>query len=529
MKIARAVISVSEKMGIVDFARQLQEMGVEVLSTGGTARLLGENDVKVRTVDEFTGFPEMLDGRVKTLHPKVHGGILNIRDNAEHQKQKAEHGIEDIDLIVVNLYPFEATVAKEGVTLDEAIEQIDIGGPTMLRSAAKNWKFVTVVVDHGDYSRVIESMLQNDGGTADDLRYELARKVFAHTARYDSMIASWLEEKEKEQKGIGGAADVLRTEFRKLHDLRYGENPHQTGAVYLRHGAREAGAVTARKLSGKEMSFNNYLDATAALEIVKDFDEPAVSVMKHTNPCGAAVGSDLVEVFKAAYAGDPLSAFGSIIGLNRRVDAATAAEIAQPERFVEAVIAPGFEEEAVEILTTKPKWGKNVRLLAAGDLAFRDRNEYDFRSVTGGLVCQGRDQGFPELDELKVATEKAPSDEEMAALKFAWVMCKHVKSNSIVIACALGKTRALVGTGAGQMSRVDAAVCAIMKAGERAKGGVAASDAFFPFPDAMEKLVDAGVTAVIQPGGAKNDPSVIEAANKRGIAMVLTGRRHFKH
>ncbi len=525
MRISRAVISVSEKMGIVDFARQLEGMGVEILSTGGTARLLGENDVKVRAVDDFTGFPEMLDGRVKTLHPKVHGGILNIRDNPEHQKQKSEHGIEDIDLIVVNLYPFEATIAKEGVTLDEAVEQIDIGGPTMLRSAAKNWKFVTVVVDHGDYSRVIESMHANEGGTTDELRYELARKVFAHTARYDSMIASYLEEKEKERKGEGGAPDCLRAEFRKLHDLRYGENPHQKGAVYVRSGAREAGAVTARKLSGKEMSFNNYLDAAAALEIVKDFEEPAVSVMKHTNPCGAAVGSGLVEAFKAAYAGDPLSAFGSIIGLNGRVDPEVAAEIAQPERFVEAVIAPAFEDEAVEILTTKQKWGKNVRLLAAGDLASRDRKEYDLRSVTGGLVRQERDLGFPELDKLKVATERAPSDEETAALRFAWVMCKHVKSNSIVIA----KGCALVGVGAGQMSRVDAAVCAITKAGDRAKGGVAASDAFFPFPDALEKLVEAGVTAVIQPGGAKNDSAVIAAANKCGIAMVLTGVRHFRH
>jgi phosphoribosylaminoimidazolecarboxamide formyltransferase/IMP cyclohydrolase len=287
--------------------------------------------------------------------------------------------------------------------------------------------------------------------------------------------------------------------------------------------------VTARKLSGKEMSFNNYLDAAAALEIVKDFEEPAVSVMKHTNPCGAAAGSGLVDAFKAAYAGDPLSAFGSIIGLNGRVDPEVAAEIARPERFVEAVIAPSFEDEAVEILTTKPKWGKNVRLLAAGGLAFRDRKEYDLRSVAGGLVRQERDLGFPEFDKLEVATERAPSDEETAALRFAWVMCKHVKSNSIVIARALAKIRALVGVGAGQMSRVDAAVCAITKAGDRAKGGVAASDAFFPFPDALEKLAEAGVTAVVQPGGAKNDPAVIEAANARGVAMVLTGVRHFKH
>jgi phosphoribosylaminoimidazolecarboxamide formyltransferase/IMP cyclohydrolase len=529
MKVTRALISVSEKMGVVDFARELAKMGVEILSTGGTARLLKENDVPVRPVDDFTGFPEMLDGRVKTLHPKVHGGILNIRDDEKHARQKAEHGIEDIDLVAVNLYPFESTIAKEGVTLDEAVEQIDIGGPTMIRSAAKNWKYVTVVVDHGDYSRVIEEMHRNGGGTTPELRYDLACKVFAHTARYDSLIAGYLEAQSGHEpparKEPEGSPDVLRLELAKVGDLRYGENAHQSAAFYVRRGAREASAATAKLISGKALSFNNILDATAALEIVKDLEEPAASVIKHTNPCGAAVGKTLAEAYAAAFEGDPVSAFGSIVGLNRRVDAATAEAIAQPERFVEAVIAPAFDEEAVRILTTKEKWGKNVRLLAAGDLSVRDRAEFDLRAVVGGLLRQDRDHGFPEIEDPTVATRRKPTEDETRDLGFAWIVCKHVKSNAITVA----KAGAVVGVGAGQMSRVDAAWCAVRKAGERAKGAVAASDAFFPFPDAMEMLADAGVTAVIQPGGAKNDPAVIEAANKRKLAMLLTGRRHFRH
>jgi len=525
MRISRAIISVSEKMGIVDFARELAGMGVEILSTGGTARLLAHGGVPVRPIDDFTGFPEMLDGRVKTLHPKVHGGILNVRDNEEHARQKAEHGIDDIDLVVVNLYPFEATVAREDVTLDEAVEQIDIGGPTMLRSAAKNWKFVTVVVDHGDYSRVVEEMHANGGGTTPEFRAGLARKVFAHTARYDSAIASWLEARARKDRGEEGAPEIVRFELAKVADLRYGENPHQRAAYYARVGFYEAGVVSAKQLSGKELSFNNLQDATAALEIVKDFDSPAASVMKHANPCGAATGETLAAAYAAAYDGDPLSAFGSVVGLNRRVDAATAGAIAQPERFVELVIAPAFDAEAVEILTTKEKWGRNVRLLAAGELDRRDAAELDFRTLTGGFLRQDRDLGFPELDELKVVTRREPTDEEMRDLRFAWVMCKHVKSNAIVIATG----RALVGVGAGQMSRLDAAECACRKAGRRAIGAVAASDAFFPFPDGLKLLADAGVKAVMQPGGAKNDSMVIDTANAREVAMVFTGRRHFRH
>jgi len=525
MKIRRAIVSVSEKMGVADFAKALVSMGVEVLSTGGTAKLLRANGVPVRPIEDFTGFPEMLDGRVKTLHPKVHGGLLNIRDNPEHARQKREHGIEDIDLVAVNLYPFEATVARPGVTLEEAIENIDIGGPTMLRSAAKNWKYVTVVVDCGDYARVIEEMHRLGGATSDELRFELARKVFAHTARYDSMIASWLEEHEARARGEEGAPRVLRLELRKVADLRYGENPHQSAALYLHRHAIEASAAAAKQLAGKELSFNNLLDATAALELVKDLSGPAAAIIKHTNPCGAAEAETLAAAYHAAYEADPVSAFGSVVGLNRRVDAPTAEELAHPDRFVEVVIAPAFDDEAVRILTTKPKWGKNVRLLAAGELAPRDRSEFDFRAITGGFLRQDRDLGLAELDSLKTVTARAPSPEELTGLRFAWVVAKHVKSNAIVIA----KGRTTVGVGAGQMSRVDAAFCAARKAGDRAKGAVAASDAFFPFPDGLELLADSGVSAVVQPGGAKNDAAVIAAADRRGMAMVFTGVRHFRH
>jgi phosphoribosylaminoimidazolecarboxamide formyltransferase/IMP cyclohydrolase len=525
MKIKRAIISVSEKMGVVGFARELAEMGVEIISTGGTAKLLAGSGVPVRPIEDFTGFPEMMDGRLKTLHPKVHGGLLNIRDDAGHAKAKAEHGIEDIDLVAVNLYPFEATVAKEGVSLEEAIEQIDIGGPTMLRSAAKNHRYVTVVVDHGDYSRVIEDMRRNGGGTSLEFRRELARKVFAHTARYDAAIASWLEEHARRQKGEDGAPETLRLELTKVSDLRYGENPHQKAACYVRRGAHEAGVASAKKLAGKELSFNNLQDASAALELAKDFADPAAAIIKHMNPCGAAEASALAEAYRLAYEGDPLSAFGSVVALNRRVDEATADEIASPDRFVEVVIAPAFDEEAVRVLTEKPKWGKSVRLLAVGDFALRDTTEYDFRTITGGFLRQDRDLGFPELDSLKVVTSRAPTDDEMTDLRFAWVVSKHLKSNAIAIA----KGRQLVGAGAGQMSRVDAADLATRKAGSRAQGAVAASDAFFPFPDGLEILAKHGVRAVIQPGGAKNDRDVIAAADASDVAMVFTGVRHFRH
>jgi len=520
--IKRALISVTDKTGVADFAKALAGMGVDIVSTGGTAKVIREAGVEVKDISEITGFPEMMDGRVKTLHPLVHGGLLNVRDNAEHRKAMEANGIEDIDLVCVNLYRFEETVARPGVEIDEAIENIDIGGPSMLRSAAKNWKYVTVVTDPADYEVVLAEMKESGGETKTDTRKRLAARVFAITAHYDSAITDYLE---KQVTPGDEFAATLRLELGRRQVLRYGENPHQTAAFYVDPKAAEPSVSTAKQLSGKELSFNNIIDINAAIEIVKDFDVPAISVIKHTNPCGAAVGDDLVDVYRRAHAGDPVSAFGSIVGVNREITAALADEIAQPERFVEAIIAPSFDDEAVKILQTKPKWGKNVRLLVVGDLAVARDAEYDMKRVVGGLVLQGRDMVADEFADLKVATKREPTDDEMRDLRFAWIICKHVKSNTIVYA----KDGAVVGVGAGQMSRLDSALIAARKAGERATGAVCASDAFFPFPDAMLATVDAGCTAVVQPGGARNDPDVIAAADERGVAMVLTGVRHFKH
>ncbi len=518
-KIKRALLSVSDKSGIVDFARALGEMGAELVSTGGTARKLREAGLTVRDVSELTGFPEIMDGRVKTLHPKVHGGLLNIRGNAEHEKAKEELGIADIDLVCVNLYPFEATVAKPEVKMEDAVENIDIGGPTMLRSAAKNWKYVTVVVDPADYSRVVDEMRANDGATTYELRTELARKVFAHTSRYDSAIIGYLEGVAAE-----GAPEFLRVAPERVQVLRYGENPHQAAAFYREPGAKGPSVGSAKKLSGKQLSYNNIIDLDAALAIVLDFDEPCASVIKHTNPCGAAVGEDLVDAFKKGYACDPVSAFGSVVGLNGRVTADLAEALAETGRFLEAVIAPGFDEEAVRILTKKPSWAKSVRLLATGE--FKDAAaQWGMKSVSGGYLLQEIDRGFPELDGLKTVTRRKPSESELADLKVAWKFCKHVKSNTITLL----KDGALVGVGAGQMSRVDSVVIAARKAGERSKGSVLASDAFFPFRDGVDAAAKAGATAIIQPGGSKRDDEVVAACEEHAIAMVLSGRRHFRH
>lgn len=520
--IKRALISVYDKTGIDDLARGLAAQSVEIISTGGTAKKLREAGLTVMDISDVTGFPEMMDGRVKTLHPKIHGGLLYRRDNEEHRTQAGLQGIVAIDLVVVNLYPFEMTIAKPGIAVDEAIEQIDIGGPSMLRSAAKNWESVTVVCDPLDYAEVLREMQEHAGGTRRETRLRLASKVFATTSRYDAAICGYLE-------GLGehDAPPTLSLHGVLRQPLRYGENPHQQAAFYAVPGCAEANVADARQLSGKELSFNNILDLAAALEIVKDFREPAACVIKHNNPCGAAVAEDLLEAYKAAHAGDPQSAFGGIIGLNGRVDLRVAEEIAQPDRFVEAIVAPLFTREAVEVLTTRPKWGKNVRLVETGEFEGRTGAKHvrDIRVVPGGMLVQDRDRVEDEWANLKVVTQREPSAEELATLKFAQVICKHVKSNAIVFA----KGRGVVGVGAGQMSRVDSVEIAAKKAGERAQGAVMASDAFFPFPDGVEAAAKAGVTAVIQPGGSVKDSDVIAACDRLGLAMVTTGIRHFRH
>ncbi|MBI3832344.1 MAG: bifunctional phosphoribosylaminoimidazolecarboxamide formyltransferase/IMP cyclohydrolase [Planctomycetes bacterium] len=521
-KIQRALISVYDKTGIEDLAKGLGALGVEIVSTGGTSKRLREAGLKVLDISEVTGFPEMMDGRVKTLHPKIHGGLLYRRELEEHRTQAALHGITAIDLVVVNLYPFEKTVAKPGIALEEAIEQIDIGGPAMLRSASKNWESVTVVCDPLDYADVLREIQDNQGHTKRETRLRLAAKVFAITSRYDAAICAYLE-------GLGedGAAPTFSVQGALCQPLRYGENPHQKAAFYAVPGCLEANIAEARQLSGKELSFNNILDLAAALEVVKDFQQPAACVVKHNNPCGAAVAEDILDAYKAAHAGDPLSAFGGIIGLNRKVDGRVATEIAQPDKFVEAVLAPLFTREALEILTTKPRWGKNVRLVETGEFEnqARAKNQRDVRVIVGGLLVQDRDIVEDEWANLKTVTKREPAPEELETLKFAQVVCKHVKSNAIVFA----KGRGVVGVGAGQMSRVDSVEIAAKKAGERANGAVMASDAFFPFPDGVEAAARAGVTAVIQPGGSVKDDDVIAACDRLGLAMVTTGVRHFRH
>jgi phosphoribosylaminoimidazolecarboxamide formyltransferase / IMP cyclohydrolase len=509
-KITRALISVSDKTGIVEFAKKLESFGVEIISTGGTSKLLNENGVKVVNISDYTGFPEMLDGRVKTLHPYIHGGLLGLRDNKEHVEIMEKHGIKAIDMVVVNLYPFEATVAKENVTKEEAIENIDIGGPTMLRSASKNNKFVTVICNSCDYDTVLEEMQENEGAVSEETNYKLAVKVFEHTCRYDGAIAGYLSKGE-----------FLSLSYNKMQDLRYGENPHQNAVYYKEDKIDEICVVGAKQLHGKELSFNNIIDINAALEIVKEFEEPTAIVIKHTNPCGAAIADNLVEAYKKARAVDPTSAFGSVVSFNRAVDKETAEEIATT--FVEAVIAPSFNKEAMEILTQK----KNIRLLEVGeiDITKRDLKDKDLKKVVGGLLVQDRDLRMVAVEDLKVVTKKEPSKEQFESLMFAWKICKHVKSNAIVYA----NKDQIIGVGAGQMSRVDSSKLGVSKSNFDIKGSVMASDAFFPFRDAVDAAAEAGVTVIIQPGGSIRDEEVIQACDEHGIAMVFTGMRHFKH
>ena len=518
-KIQRALISVSDKSGLGPFAKQLAAAGVEIFSTGGTRAALEAEGIAVRDVSEYTGFPEMMDGRLKTLHPKVFGGILCRHDLPSDMEGIAEHGISSFELVVVNLYPFEATVAKEGVTLAEAIEKIDIGGPSLVRAAAKNHAFVAIATDANQYDAIAEQVAAN-GETTAELRQDLAAAAFAHTAGYDRAISDYFAGLKAEEE----LPEEVHFSYRRDALLRYGENPHQKAAVYL--DAKKTGptVLKAEQLNGKELSYNNYLDLDAAMAIVRQFETPAVCVLKHNNPCGAATGNDLAEVLDKAMAGDPLSAFGSILGFNRDVTAACAELLSKPGLFIEAIIAPDFEPEALEILKTKPKWKSNVRLMRFGPLSRPDAF-LTYRGVDGGVLVQEADTSADPEDEWKVVTEKQPDGALMDDLRFAWEMVRHVKSNAIVLC----KDQMLLGAGAGQMSRVDSVEISIKKAGDRVQGSVLGSDAFFPFPDSIEHAAAAGVAAIIQPGGSRRDEEVIAACNKVGIPMIFTGRRHFRH
>jgi len=507
-----ALISVSDKSGIVDFAKGLKKHGVKIISTGGTAKLLAESGVEIIEISEFTGFPEMLDGRVKTLHPKVHGGILNVRDNPAHQATMREHQLEDIDMVVVNLYPFEATVAK-GADHKEVVENIDIGGPSMIRSAAKNHKFVAVVVDNGDFSRVLTEI--ENGGTELNTRIDLARKAYSHTGVYDSIIAGYFNQK----LGVKFPEEIA-IPARKKQMMRYGENPHQDSAFYVSPLVKEASVSTGKQLQGKELSFNNIVDIHATLELIKEFKQPAVAIIKHTNPCGCAIGDTIAEAYTKALACDPVSAFGGIVGVNREVDKAFAEGL--KDIFLEVVLAPSYTAEALEVFSAK----KNLRLIELGDITGGRDNELDIKNVTGGILLQDRDlHTIEDIRALPVPTDRKPTEAEYKAMDFAWIVAKHVKSNAIVYTTE-DRT---IGVGAGQMSRVDSSKIAASKANSELKGTVMSSDAFFPFRDSVDEAAERGITAIISPGGSIRDEEVIAAANEHGIAMVFTGVRHFKH
>ncbi|WP_110658028.1 bifunctional phosphoribosylaminoimidazolecarboxamide formyltransferase/IMP cyclohydrolase [Salinicola halimionae] len=536
--VRRALLSVSDKTGVVDFARELTSRGVELLSTGGTYRLLQENGVAVTEVSAHTGFPEIMDGRVKTLHPKIHGGILGRR--GQDDAVMAEHGIDPIDMVVVNLYPFEQTVARPDCTLEDAVENIDIGGPTMVRSCAKNHEHTTIVVCAGDYSRVLMDMASHDGGVSHKTRFDLAIKAFEHTAAYDAAIANYFG-----QRVGNGEPDFPRTlslQFTKKQGMRYGENPHQKAAFYVESntvesntvesstaepGKQEASIATAEQFQGKALSFNNVADTDAALECVKSFTKPACVIVKHANPCGVAVVPEadggIRQAYDLAFATDSESAFGGIIAFNRELDGETASAIVA-RQFVEVIIAPRISAEAREAVASKT----NVRLLECGELPVKTADGWDYKRVNGGLLVQSRDTGMIDPDDLEVVTQRAPTEQELHDLVFAWKVAKFVKSNAIVYA----KNRQTVGVGAGQMSRINSARIAAIKAeqaGLEVIGSVMASDAFFPFRDGLDNAAAAGITAVIQPGGSVRDEEVIAAANEAGIAMVFTKMRHFRH
>ncbi|ASZ50829.1 bifunctional phosphoribosylaminoimidazolecarboxamide formyltransferase/IMP cyclohydrolase [Vibrio parahaemolyticus] len=524
--IRRALISVSDKTGIVEFAQALAERGVDILSTGGTARLLAEQGIAVTEVSDYTGFPEMMDGRVKTLHPKVHGGVLGRRGQDDDVMEK--HGINPIDMVVVNLYPFAETVAKEGCTLADAVENIDIGGPTMVRSAAKNHKDVTIVVNASDYDRVIAELDANGKSLTLETRFDLAIAAFEHTAAYDGMIANYFgtmvpsygENKEGDEESK--FPRTFNQQFEKKQDMRYGENSHQAAAFYVEANPQEASVSTARQIQGKALSYNNIADTDAALECVKEFNEPACVIVKHANPCGVALGKDILEAYNRAYQTDPTSAFGGIIAFNQELDAETATAIVE-RQFVEVIIAPSVSAEAIEIVAAK----KNVRLLECGKWSTKTTG-FDVKRVNGGLLVQDRDQGMVSLDDLKVVSKRQPTEEELKDALFCWKVAKYVKSNAIVYA----KGDMTIGVGAGQMSRVYSAKIAGIKAadeGLEVAGSVMASDAFFPFRDGIDAAAEAGIKCVIQPGGSMRDDEVIAAADEHGMAMIFTGMRHFRH
>jgi phosphoribosylaminoimidazolecarboxamide formyltransferase / IMP cyclohydrolase len=519
-RIERAILSVTDKTGLVDFARQLSGLGIELVSTGGTAKLLRDSGIEVKDITELTGFPEMLDGRVKTLHPKVHGGILHRRENPAHTAAVAEHGIQPIDMVVVNLYAFEKTAAKPGVAFEELIENIDIGGPSMIRSAAKNFHDVAVVTSPADYQAIAEELARTGGKLSLETKWRLAQKAFATTAAYDSAIASTLERipdiKNSKLSAAEAFPQTLRLSFQKALDLRYGENPHQKAAMYS--DGSGAGVANARQLQGKELSYNNIVDLQAAWDLAQEFDpnDAAVcAIIKHTNPAGAATGKTLAEAYKRALECDPVSAFGGVIGVNRAIDAEAAEEM--HKLFLEVIAAPSFDEAAKARFASK----KNLRLVEVKAAP----QKWILKNVSGGILLQDNDSRPLQDIDLKVVTQRAPTPEETRALLFAWKVCKHVKSNAIVYARD-GQT---VGVGAGQMSRVDSAKIGAMKAQLPLRGTVAASDAFFPFPDGVEEIARAGATAIIQPGGSQRDPEVIEAADGLGLAMLFTGVRHFRH
>jgi phosphoribosylaminoimidazolecarboxamide formyltransferase/IMP cyclohydrolase len=526
--IRRALLSVSDKTGLLDLARALSGQGVHLLASGGTRTALEQAGLAVTEVSAYTGQPEILGGRVKTLHPKLHGGILARRDVPGDIEALAAQGIEPIDLVVVNLYPFEATVARPGVSLDEAIENIDIGGPSLIRGAAKNHAHVAVVVDPAEYAPLLHQ-LETHGGTTAAFRRALALAVFERSARYDRMVADYLT-------GVWGGAATGREAFPAAFapafslrsSLRYGENPHQRAAWYVEPGTTGPNLATAKVLHGKELSYNNLLDLDSALRLIRLFGGPAACVLKHNNPCGAAEAGGLDAAFELAYEGDPVSAFGGIVGLNRPVDRATAERLCQPGRFIEAILAPGFDADALGLLTTKPTWKNSVRLIDLGAPVGPDTpgpGGFDLRRVEGGLLVQDWDAVEPDPASGPAATRRAPTDAERADLAFAWRVCAAVKSNAIVLA----RGRQLVGVGAGQMSRLDSVRLAVVKAGAKAAGAVLASDAFFPFRDGPDAAAAAGVTAIIQPGGSKRDDETLAACDEHGMAMVLTGRRHFRH
>ncbi len=534
VKIRTALISVSDKTGVVEFAKSLSAVGVKIISTGGTAKALAQSGINVVSVDSVTGFPEMMDGRVKTLHPKIHGALLGIRDSAEHQAAMKKHGIEPIDMVCINLYPFEQTIAKPDCKFEDAIENIDIGGPSMVRSAAKNHKFVAVVTSPAQYDEIIAEMKNNKGSIGDKTRSNLARIAFGLTAGYDSAISKYLNQ----QTGIR-YPERISISLLKAMELRYGENPHQSGAFYKLPANNEVNVSSAKLMEDQtQISFNNLLDANAAFELVKEFSEPTAVVVKHLNPCGCAIDDDIHKAYQKAYEADVVSAFGSIVALNRKVDKALATTIMESYArfgkakgaggfFAEVIIAPQFDKDAIETIRTLKGWGKRARLLETGpiDRAKIDCGEFDIRCIVGGMLLQDRDLVGWEPENLTYPTKAKPDKKQLEDLRIAWLCAKHTKSNTITLV----KDRCLIGVGAGQMNRIDSGQLAFKHAGDETKSSAMGSDAFFPFPDNVDNAAKAGVACIVQPGGSKKDNEVIAAADKYGITMVFTGKRHFKH